>query len=69
MAVSAGNRRRLRRVLVTTGKVLAVLVILYGLYVLLYPDIYLALNGQGGNLGHPIPARFPIPRPWPLNTR
>lgn len=66
MAGLAGNRRRLRRVLATTGKVLLVLVVLYGLYVVYYPNLYLWLNGQGGNLNAPIPARFPIPAPWPL---
>ena len=58
--------RRLRRVLATTGKVLLVLVVLYGLYVLSFPDLYLLLNGHGGNLNESIPARFPIPAPWPL---
>ena len=66
MAGLAGNTRRLRRVLVTTGKVLLVLVVLYGFYVVNYPSLYDRLNGHGGNLNAPIPARFPIPAPWPL---
>jgi len=59
--------RRLRRVLATTGKVLLVLVVLYGLYVLSFPDLYLLLNGSGGGtLTTAPPVRVPLPVPWPL---
>ena len=67
MTANADNRRRLRRVLVTTGKVLLALVALYGLYVVYYPDLYLLLNGSGGGtLTTSPPVRFPLPVPWPL---
>jgi hypothetical protein len=63
----ASNWRRIRRVLVTTGQVLVVLVILYGLYVVYYPNLYLLLNGSGGGtLTTSPPVRFPLPVPWPL---
>jgi len=67
VTANADNRRRLRRVLVTTGKVLLALVALYGLYVVYYPDLYLLLNGSGGGtLTTSPPVRFPLPVPWPL---